>query len=107
MDLDPEALRWAWAVDSEALRQKSNPGELYFSVEGPALQEGLGWDFDGDYYIVISHPTLVPAVFVYDVPWRGNGRVTTLHQRISAEETGISRPCDFVLGRNDIQSVTL
>lgn len=58
-DRDPAALRVATAVDNPVLRERCPCGLLFFSVTGPCLQEGLQWDFDGDYYQVISYSKLV------------------------------------------------
>lgn len=61
VDLDPGAVRYAEFVDKPELREKCIPGLLYFSVSGPAPQENLGWDFDGDFYKVVDNPELLPA----------------------------------------------
>ncbi|CAK9078719.1 RNA-dependent RNA polymerase 1 (AtRDRP1) (RNA-directed RNA polymerase 1) [Durusdinium trenchii] len=58
-DRDPHALRLALAKDSPALRAKCAPGVLYFSKQGRPLQVNLSWDFDGDYFQVITQQRLV------------------------------------------------
>jgi len=47
-------------VDSEGLRAKCPAGVLIFSTQGTALQAGLGWDFDGDYYTITDNQALIP-----------------------------------------------
>ena len=59
VDLHPQALRLAEAVDSPELRERCVPGLLYFSCRGSPLQRGLAWDFDGDYFLVIENPKLI------------------------------------------------
>ena len=58
-DRDPFALRLAIAKDSPALRAKCAPGVLYFSKVGEPLQTNLSWDFDGDYFQIVTHEKLV------------------------------------------------
>lgn len=58
-DRDPFALRLASAKDSPALRAKCAPGVLYFSKLGEPLQTNLSWDFDGDYFQIVTHEKLV------------------------------------------------
>ena len=36
------------------LRGKCKPGEFCLSVRGPIIQVNFGWDFDGDYFMVIE-----------------------------------------------------
>ena len=60
-DRDPYALRRAIAKDSKALRAKCVPGVLFFSKAGEPLQANLSWDFDGDYFQVITHEKLVKS----------------------------------------------
>ena len=58
-DRDPYALRLAIAKDTPSLRAKCEPGVLFFSKLGRPLQEHLGWDFDGDYFQIITDEKLV------------------------------------------------
>lgn len=60
-DRDPFALRLAIAKDSPALRAKCAPGVLYFSMVGEPLQTNLSWDFDGDYFQIVTHEKLVDS----------------------------------------------
>eukprot|EP00438_Fugacium_kawagutii_P035261 Skav227220 [mRNA] locus=scaffold2048:463173:465227:- [translate_table: standard] len=58
-DRDPCALRLAVAKDSPTLRAKCVPGVLYFSKLGKPVQTNLSWDFDGDYFQIITNEKLV------------------------------------------------
>ncbi|CAE6944635.1 RDR2 [Symbiodinium sp. CCMP2456] len=58
-DRDPYALRLAVAKDSPALRAKCEPGVLFFSRVGCPLQKNLSWDFDGDYFQIITDEEVV------------------------------------------------
>ena len=60
-DRDPYALRLAVAKDSPALRAKCEPGILFFSRVGCPLQKNLSWDFDGDYFQVITDEEIVKS----------------------------------------------
>ncbi|CAE7320999.1 unnamed protein product [Symbiodinium microadriaticum] len=60
-DRDPYALRLAVAKDSEALRAKCEPGILFFSRVGCPLQKNLSWDFDGDYFQIITDEEIVKS----------------------------------------------
>ncbi|CAJ1452585.1 unnamed protein product [Effrenium voratum] len=60
-DRDPNSLRLAVAKDSEALRAKCAPGALFFSKKGRPLQVNLSWDFDGDYFQVITQEEVVSS----------------------------------------------
>ncbi|CAE7866364.1 RDR1 [Symbiodinium necroappetens] len=60
-DRDPYALRLAVAKDSEALRSKCEPGILFFSRVGCPLQKNLSWDFDGDYFQIITDEEIVKS----------------------------------------------
>ena len=52
-----ELRRRCWKV--RRLKADCKPGKLFFSVAGLCLQDGLSWDFDGDYFQVIAHPDFV------------------------------------------------
>eukprot|EP00971_Amphidinium_carterae_P298028 5921829-Amphidinium_carterae.1 len=65
VELSPQNFVRALAISTLELQEKCTKGEVFLSVHG---SWPTGWDFDGDYYLVISNPEIVDPVHAMSSP---------------------------------------